>query len=63
MDLKNTGLGLALYIGFRLEIYSDYITGLGLTLWYIDLGLEKYSNQLTGTGLTLWYIGLELEKH
>ena len=41
---------------------SDYLTGLGLTLWYIRLGLEKYSNYLIALGLILWYIELGREK-
>ena len=35
-----------------------YLTGLGLTLWYIRLGLENY---LFALGLILRYIGLGLE--
>ena len=45
-------------IGLGLEKYPDYLTGLGLTLWYIGFGLEKYSDYLTGPGLISWYIGL-----
>ena len=35
---------------------SYYLTGLGLTLWYIRLGFEKYSNYLIALGLILWYL-------
>ena len=38
----------------------DYLTGIGLTLWYVGLGLQKYLNCLTGLGIVLWYIGLGL---
>ena len=57
LDLKNTGTtftGLVLtllYIGFGLEKYSDYLTGLRMIL-YVGIGLEKYSNYLTGFELT-----------
>ena len=37
---------------------SEYLTGLGLTLWYIRLGLE-----LIALGLILWYVGLGFEKY
>ena len=37
---------------------SEYLTGLGLTLWYIRLGLE-----LIALGLILWYVGLGFEKN
>ena len=40
----------------------DYLTGLGLTLWYIGLGLEKYLNYLIVLGLILWHIELGLEQ-
>ena len=57
LDLKNTGTtftGLVLtllYIGFGLEKYLDYLTGLRMIL-YVGIGLEKYSNYLTGFELT-----------
>ena len=38
---------------------SDYLTEIGLTLWYIRIGFENYLNAL---GSILWYIGLGLEK-
>ena len=41
---------------------SDYLTGLGSTLWYIGLEPEKYSNYLNALDLILWYIGLGLDK-
>ena len=67
LDLKNTGTTLLLEkhwdyligfvldlwcIGFGLEKYSDYLTGLGIIL-YVGIGIEKYLNYVTGFGLTL----------
>ena len=54
---KNWGylIGLVLtlwYIGFGLEKYQDYLTGLEMVL-YTGIGLEKYSNYFTGFGLNL----------
>ena len=41
------GLVLILwYIGFGLEKYSDYLTGLEMIV-YVGIGLEKYLNYLT----------------
>ena len=48
-------------IGLGLEKYPDYLTGLGLTLWYIGFGLEKCSDYVTRLELIL-YVGLTLEK-
>ena len=39
-------------IGLGLEKHSDYVTGNGLTSWYIGFGIEKHSDYLTGFGLT-----------
>ena len=36
---------------------SDYLTGVGLTLWYIGFGFEKYSDYFTGLGLILLNTG------
>ena len=41
-----TRLVLTLYIGFGLESYLNYLTGLGLILWYIRVRLKKYSDCL-----------------
>ena len=41
----------------------DYLTGLGLPLWYTGFGLEKYSDYFTGFGLILCYIRLGLENY
>ena len=49
-------------IGIGLKKNSDYLTGLGLTLWYMRPGPEEYSNNLIAPGLILWYLGLGLEK-
>ena len=48
-------------IGLGLKKILDYLTGLGLTLWYMRPGPEKYWNYLIAPGLILWY-GLGLEK-
>ena len=40
---------------------SNYLTGLGLTLWYNRLGLEKHSNYLIALDWILWYNGLGLK--
>ena len=37
-------------------IYFNYITGLGLVLWYIEIRLDKYRDYLTGFRRILWYI-------
>ena len=59
------GLVLTLWcIGFGLEKYLGYLTGLEMIL-YVGISFEKYLNYLTGFGLTvscLWYIGYGLEK-
>ena len=39
---------------------SDYLTGLGLTLWYIRLVLEKCSGYLTAVRVIVRYIGFRL---
>ena len=41
--------------------YLNYITGLGLILWYIGLGLEKYLDYLTGFGQSYDALGLDLK--
>ena len=40
------------YIGFGLEKYLDYLTGL-VIVSCVGTGFAKYSNYLTGFGLTL----------
>ena len=52
------------YNGLELEKYLNYLTGLGLILWYImELDLKSIQDYLIGFELITWYIGLGLEKH
>ena len=50
-------------VGLGLEKHSDYLTGLGLTLWCIRFGLEKYLDYLSELWLILYYVGLGVEKY
>ena len=45
-----------------LEKHWDYLTGLGLTLWYIGFWLEINWEYLTGPEIIL-YVGTGLEKY
>ena len=49
-------------IELGIEKHWHYLTGLGLTLWYIGFGLEKYLDYLTELKLIL-YFGLDLENY
>ena len=49
-------------IELGIEKHWHYLTGLGLTLWYIGFGLEKYLDYLTELKLIL-YFGLGLENY
>ena len=41
----------------------DYLTGLGLTLWYIGIGLKKYMSYYRGIGLISLYIRVKQKKY